>query len=124
MARIYIRGLKVFGHHGAYEHERKQGQFFIVDLQLHLDKIPEQDELVNTVDYVEVIQVIESISKRETFNLIETFAQAIGKQLLDKFGTVDAVDVRVRKRLWRADADLDWVAASVKVLREKDIRRE
>jgi dihydroneopterin aldolase len=124
LASIQIRGLKVFGHHGVYEQERQQGQSFLIDVKLELTQIPERDDLSETVNYAEVIEEIERVSKSKSFNLLESFAQAIGKQLLEKFGRLRAVDVRVRKQLRGADADLDWVAASVQVLREKDIRRE
>ncbi len=35
--RIALRGLVVRGHHGVYEHERRDGQDFVVDVVLDVD---------------------------------------------------------------------------------------
>ncbi|CPZ70222.1 Dihydroneopterin aldolase (FolB) [Mycobacteroides abscessus] len=35
--RIELRGLKVFGYHGVFEHERRDGQEFSVDITVWLD---------------------------------------------------------------------------------------
>ncbi|MBI1729526.1 dihydroneopterin aldolase [Candidatus Acetothermia bacterium] len=124
MASIQIRSIEVYGHHGVFEQERQQGQFFKIDLKLKLREMPKRDELSETVDYAEVIEEVRILSEKKSYNLLECFAQAIGKQLLEKFDRLEMVDVRVRKRLRGAGADLDWVAVRVEVLREKDMRRE
>ena len=38
--RIVLRGLRVRGHHGVYEHERRDGQDFVVDVTVWLDLAP------------------------------------------------------------------------------------
>ncbi|MDT5223834.1 MAG: 7,8-dihydroneopterin aldolase/epimerase/oxygenase, partial [Mycobacterium sp.] len=35
--RIELRGLTVRGHHGVFEHERLNGQDFVVDITLWMD---------------------------------------------------------------------------------------
>ena len=35
--RITLTGLSVFGHHGVYEHEKRDGQTFLVDITLWMD---------------------------------------------------------------------------------------
>ena len=38
--RIELRGLRVRGHHGVFDHERRDGQDFVVDLTVWLDLPP------------------------------------------------------------------------------------
>ncbi len=35
--RLALRGLRGVGHHGVFEHERRDGQEFVVDVELGLD---------------------------------------------------------------------------------------
>ena len=51
--RIELTGLRVRGHHGVFEHERRDGQDFLVDLVVWTDftAAAESDDLDDTVDY-------------------------------------------------------------------------
>ena len=51
--RIELKGLKVRGHHGVFEHEKRDGQDFLVDLVLWTDftAAAASDDLADTVDY-------------------------------------------------------------------------
>jgi dihydroneopterin aldolase len=49
--KIEIRGLRIFGYHGVMEHERKNGQYFIVDAKIWIDseRASATDDIANTV---------------------------------------------------------------------------
>jgi 7,8-dihydroneopterin aldolase/epimerase/oxygenase len=51
--RIELRGLRVRGHHGVYEHERRDGQEFVVDITVWMDltAAARSDDLADTLDY-------------------------------------------------------------------------
>ncbi|MBV8965133.1 MAG: dihydroneopterin aldolase, partial [Mycobacteriaceae bacterium] len=51
--RIELRGLTVRGHHGVLEHERRDGQNFVIDLTVwfDLDAAAASDDLADTLDY-------------------------------------------------------------------------
>ena len=51
--RIELRGLTVRGHHGVFEHERTNGQDFVVDITVWIDlaAAAASDDLNDTVDY-------------------------------------------------------------------------
>ncbi|MBT5616793.1 MAG: dihydroneopterin aldolase, partial [Microbacteriaceae bacterium] len=34
---ISLRGLEVFAHHGVFDHERAEGQTFVVDVEVEYD---------------------------------------------------------------------------------------
>ena len=74
--RIALTGLKVHGFHGVYEHERRNGQDFVVDATLWLDSRPAaaSDDLADTVDYGGLADRLASVVEGEPVNLIETLA--------------------------------------------------
>ncbi len=50
---LSVTGIECFGHHGVFEHEKRDGQTFVVDLVLGLDTraAAASDDLHDTVDY-------------------------------------------------------------------------
>ena len=74
--RITLTGLKVRGFHGVYEHERRDGQDFVVDATLWLDSRPAaaSDDLADTVDYGGLANRLANVVEGEPVNLIETLA--------------------------------------------------
>lgn len=112
--RIVVRGLQLFGHHGASAEERERGGLFSLDLQLE-GKFGSEDDLEATVDYCQVIRKAEKINARSQFKLIETFARAVAKGLLNDFPQVQRAQVKVKKiRPPLAPGTVvEWVAAEV-----------
>jgi dihydroneopterin aldolase len=96
--RIELRGLKVRGHHGVYEHERRDGQDFIVDITVWIDlgAAAASDDLADTLDYGALAQRAADIVAGPPRDLIETVAGEIADDLMTD-GRVDAVDVVVHK---------------------------
>jgi 7,8-dihydroneopterin aldolase/epimerase/oxygenase len=74
--RIALTGLRVRGFHGVYEHERRDGQDFVVDATLWLDSRPAavSDDVADTVDYGTLADRLATVVAGEPVNLIETLA--------------------------------------------------
>lgn len=111
MERIWIRGLRLFGHHGVSPEERRRGQDFIVDARIDIERSEERDELSATVDYTAIMDALREQTKTQEFHLLESLAQALAEVLLEKFPKIRRAQVRVRKRLPASGVDLKWVAA-------------
>jgi dihydroneopterin aldolase len=81
---IVLSGLEAFGYHGVLPDERRLGQPFITDVELHLDvaKAAASDDLSATVDYSNVAAGVMSIVQGEPCQLIETVAERIAQQVL------------------------------------------
>jgi dihydroneopterin aldolase len=96
--RVSLRGLKVWGRHGVFDHERADGQDFLVDVVLCFDTRPaaRSDDLDDTVNYAAVAQSVTSIVGGEPVNLIETLAGRIADACLDD-PRVESVEVSVHK---------------------------
>ncbi len=93
---ITISGLTASGHHGVFPEERRDGQVFVVDVQLGLALDTQSDELAATVNYAEVAGQVVAVITGEAFNLIETVAGRIADRCLS-FDRVDEVSVTVHK---------------------------
>ncbi|MEU7903288.1 dihydroneopterin aldolase [Actinoplanes sp. NPDC049118] len=87
--RISLRGLKARGHHGVYDFERRDGQDFVVDVELELDlaRAAVTDDVTDTVHYGELAGGLVEVIAGEPVNLIETLA--------DRLATVCLADARV-----------------------------
>jgi len=96
--RLALRGLVVRGHHGVFDHERADGQDFIVDVALDIDtsRAACSDDLADTVDYGTLAATIAAIVSGEPVNLLETVAERIAQACLDDV-RVGSVEVSVHK---------------------------
>lgn len=96
--RISVSGLSVFGRHGALEHERRDGQQFVVDITLALDltRAAATDDLTQTVDYGGLANRAAEIVGGSACNLIETVAGRIADEVL-RDSRVESTEVTVHK---------------------------
>lgn len=95
---IELHGIVLHAFHGVLEEERRDGQRFLVDLELDLehDRAAASDRLEDAVDYRLVVARVAEISEARAYHLLEAFAAAIADALLVDL-PVTAVRVRVRK---------------------------
>ena len=111
MDLIQIRGLRVRGRHGVFEHERRNGQTFVVDVTLERDLSgpAASDALGDTVDYATLAQQVADAVANTRFDLIEALAGHIADLALTD-PSVDAVEVRIAKPEAPLSVDVDEVA--------------
>jgi dihydroneopterin aldolase len=76
---LAVLGIECWGHHGVFDHERRDGQKFVVDLVLGVDTAPAaaSDDLRDTVDYGSLVAGVAEAVQRDPVDLIETLAQRI-----------------------------------------------
>jgi dihydroneopterin aldolase len=96
--RIELRGLKVRGHHGVFDHERRDGQDFLVDVTVWMDLAPAaaSDDLADTLHYGELAEGAAAIVAGEPCNLIETVSARIADMVMADSRAV-AVEVTLHK---------------------------
>ncbi len=116
--RIELRGLKVRGNHGVFEHERRDGQEFVVDITVWIDLVAAaaSDDLSDTFDYGVLAQRAAEIVGGPARNLIETVAAQIADGVMGD-ERVHAVEVVVHKP--QAPIPLDFADVAVVVRRSR-----
>ena len=76
---LSIVGVECYAHHGVFDHERRDGQTFVLDLVLGLDTRPAaaSDDLHDTVYYGSLVAHVKAAVESDPVDLIETLAQRI-----------------------------------------------
>ena len=96
--RVFVQGIQFYGYHGVADEERRQGQRFLLDVELGLDLRPAagSDELSASIDYAEVLRLVRQIGEKEQYHLLEALAERVAAVLLERF-PVASVRVRASK---------------------------
>lgn len=116
--RIELRGLRVRGHHGVFDHEKRDGQDFVVDVVLWLDlrEAAATDDLTKTVHYGELAERAAAIVAGEPRDLIETVSAEIADAIMED-ERVQAVEVTLHKP--NAPIPLDFADVAVVARRSR-----
>jgi dihydroneopterin aldolase len=112
--RITLTGLRVFGRHGVFDHEKRDGQEFVVDIVVWLDLAgaAASDDLKQTLHYGELAQLAADIVAGEPYDLIEAVAGKIADEVLQD-ERLTAVEVTVHKPSAPIPLTFDDVAVTV-----------
>jgi dihydroneopterin aldolase len=96
--RIRLAGLKVRGFHGVFEHERRDGQDFLVDAELELstETAAASDDLADTVNYGDLANRLAAVISGKPVNLLETLAARLIDECLAD-ARVEAATITVHK---------------------------
>ncbi len=116
--RIELRGLRVRGHHGVFDHERRDGQDFVVDVTVWMDLAPAaaSDDLADTLDYGALAQRVAGIVGGEPCDLIEAVAGRVADDVMGD-ARVQAVEVVLHKP--QAPIPLEFADVAVVARRSK-----
>jgi dihydroneopterin aldolase len=120
---IEVRGLALHAHHGVHDHEREQGQRFVLDLVL----VPrstlgcETDRLADTVSYGDAARVAVEIATSMRFDLIERLAAHVADTLLARM-PLERATVTVHKPDAPLGLEFGDVAVTVSRVRVPSIR--
>ncbi|GAB3621375.1 hypothetical protein GCM10027417_26360 [Glutamicibacter endophyticus] len=99
MDRISIQGISATGYHGVFDHEKRDGQIFVVDVVLHTEitRAALSDNVADTVHYGEVSELVVAQIQAGPWDLIEKLAVQIAEAILAGYRSVRTVDVTVHK---------------------------
>lgn len=96
--KIYLNNMIFYGYHGVFPEEQVLGQRFEVDVEYKfpLPYSSWEDQLLNTISYAHVYELVSTIVHQHRFQLLETLADQIISTINEKY-TVDQILVRIRK---------------------------
>lgn len=96
--RITVTGVRARGYHGVYEHEKRDGQDFLVDITVWVDlaDAAAHDDLDQTLDYGALARSAVAVVSGPSRNLVETVAAEIADGIMvDQ--RVHAAEVTIHK---------------------------
>ena len=78
---IQLAGIELRGFHGVLEHERQEGQRFLVDLELDLadTTAAETDRIEDAVDYRDVVATVVEVSDARAYHLLVKEVKRCGR---------------------------------------------
>ena len=95
--RLEIRGLRCRGRHGSSPEQREIESTFLVDLRVKADLEPaaRTDDLSSAVDLAALAATVREVVGGPSRVLLETLVVTIARALLERFGALAEVRVRV-----------------------------
>ncbi len=120
MDEIIINKLKVRGKHGCFAKEREEEHDFEVNLRLFLplNQSAKTDELGDTIDYPQVMGIVEGVFAGESVRLIEKLADMSAERLFTRFALLRELEIEVVKL--GVDVGYDFGSVSVKIHRKRE----
>lgn len=96
--RLTLTGLRANAFHGVFEHERVNGQPFLIDVVVHLSlaEAGGSDRLAETIHYGELAEAVVGAVERDPVDLIETVAERIASLVLQQ-PRAELVEITVHK---------------------------
>ena len=96
--RVAVSGIAATGFHGVFDHEKRDGQRFVVDVTLGIDtrEAAASDDLAATVDYGAMAADVVAVIEGPALDLVETLAQRVADACLC-YDRVQVVEVVVHK---------------------------
>ena len=115
---IRIEGIEAFGYHGVFPQEKREGQPFLVDVDIEtaFDEAIAHDDVAYTVDYGVVAERVAEIIQGEPADLIETVCDRIVTMVLS-LERVKATRVTIHK----PQAPISVPFAGVSVSRRREV---
>lgn len=111
---ITLTGLRATAHHGVFDHERRDGQVFVIDVTVWLDLAASagSDDLGRTIHYGELANEVVACVERDPVDLIETVAQRIADTVL-AHAAAELVRVTLHKPSAPIEVPFDDVAVTI-----------
>jgi len=96
---IRIKKATFYGYHGVRSEEQSVGGKFEADVDIYTDfsKAATKDSLNGTIDYHKVYSFMYELALKEKHYLIESLANKIANELMQRFVGINEIAVRVRK---------------------------
>ena len=123
MDTIKIKGLRLFAYHGVNPEEKRDGQSFVLDIDLRADlsRARRSDALEDTVNYGAVTKTVRRAFTQASCDLIERAAQAVCDAVLEDFPQVEEIAVVLKKPQAPVKAEFDYMAVEITQRRREEL---
>lgn len=111
IATIGVQNLRIDCIIGIYPHERVDAQPLMVDVEVDKDisETAQADHIDEAVDYDHITQMVTTLAQERQYQLIETFAVESLRGILERWSSVQAARIEIRKPQAVPAADASFV---------------
>ncbi|MBH0023115.1 dihydroneopterin aldolase [Salinibacterium sp. SWN248] len=120
---ITLTGLRATAFHGVFDHERRDGQVFVIDATVYLDfaAAARTDDLDRTIHYGVLAEEIVAAVESNPVDLIETVAERIAAVVLAHEA---AVSTKITLHKPEAPITVPFTDVSVTITRQRPARAQ
>ena len=111
---VCLKSLELFGYHGVLEEEKKNGQYFYIDIRYAYNKNSNKDDIDDALDYSQVYSVTKQVFGSKGYNLLESLANDISNAIMKNFDEIQELEVGVKKKNPPIGGKSKFVRVSVK----------
>jgi dihydroneopterin aldolase len=111
--KLNLTGIRGFGYHGVFESERKNGQEFVVDVEIETKFKNLNDDLTKTIDYSKLVDLVSTEITSNPVNLIETLAERIAEKIMNFDKKIKALTITVHKPAAPVSANLSDISVTI-----------
>ena len=114
MHKIKIENLEIFGFHGLYSQEEKDGQIFYINLEY----TPREnlklmnDDINETTDYIKVISTFTQLFNKKRYSLIETLGRDLLNELIQMYNFIN-LKIVIRKKIILDVNKVDYISVEI-----------
>ena len=114
---IQVRGLRLWAHVGVLDFERREGQWFELDLELDVDlsSAGHSDALGDTLDYSQLITALQAQTRSLRCQTLEHYSEMIIDRIEELYGPVP-----IRLELRKCQAPVPGFGGVVAVRRSRN----
>ena len=101
---LKIPQIKLFGYHGCYDKEKKEGQEFEINIEVVFKRTIGSYSLVlhqNIFDYTKIVSAVKQVFEQKRCDMLEELTRNIGRVLFDlyysKSTEAESVKVNIKK---------------------------
>ncbi len=94
---IYIKDLEIPAKHGVNDEEKNLARTFLVSIKIGLNFENINDDINKTVNYSAICQKVTNWMQQNSFNLLETCAEFMAKNLLQDYPEIISTEVEIKK---------------------------
>ena len=119
--KIKLENLNFYGYHGVYNKEIKDGQEFILNLDISYNYNDSSDSVSKTIDYIELYNLLKIFFNKTRYNLLETLGKEIINQVLDNYASIYYIKVNIRKPSISIEQNNDFINIEIEYKKWKYI---
>ena len=106
---IKLENLTFFAFHGLNEEEIKDGQDFILNLDISYNLANSCDSIDSTINYIDLYKIVKSSFSEKRFNLLESLANKLIADIKSSYESIYYIKISIRKPSISIDSNKDFI---------------
>ena len=108
--KLIISKIVLFGFHGLYDYEKKNGQDFVITLKIDYKPIYNKNkDIINLIDYTDVYLHLKNEFNKKRFNYLESLIDYLIKSFINKYENIKYIEISISKPELQIDDNKNFI---------------